>query len=77
MMVANQVIPFVATAAGRAARIKLDGGMHEHSFPVGGGLSWLWRSVGWDRHTDLCDTSRCWRLRLKAGTLREVVESEA
>ena len=69
------IVPHSATAAGRAAQVEQDGGMHEHSFPASGGLQWLWRSVRWDRRTKLCATNRCWRLRLKAGTLREVIES--
>ena len=67
MMVANQVIPYEATAEGRSARIAKDGGEHMHSYEVSAGQPWSWRSVDWNLHNETCKTMRCWRRK----TLRE------
>ncbi len=75
-MTIERAIPYSATAKGRAAQIEADGGTHEHSWLTKGAAAG-WRSVMWNLHTRICDGPRCFRLRLKAGTLREDVESEA
>ncbi len=68
---ATSTIPYSATARGRAVQIARDGGIHEHSYkPYGGYVAW--RVVVWKLHTKICDTPRCFRLRLKH--LREDVE---
>lgn len=66
-------IPYSATAAGRAAQIKRDGGTHEHSYRLSG-VQVGWRVVTWNLHSKICrDGTRCFRLRVKH--LREDVES--
>ena len=75
-MVANTAIPCEATAEGRSAQIERDGGEHMHSYQRNP-TEWEWRAVDWKLRSEICETRRCWRRRLKAGTLREAVESEA
>ena len=62
-------IPPGATAQGRAAQVALDGGIHEHSHQLTP-LEWGWRAVRWNLHNRHCGTERCFRLRIKAGTVQ-------